>query len=33
MTFYSDPQLRTIDFDITLTAVEKVTLETSSVMI
>jgi hypothetical protein len=25
MTFYSDPQLRTIDFDITLTAVEKVT--------
>jgi len=24
MTFYSDPRLRTIDFDITLTAVEKV---------
>jgi hypothetical protein len=25
MTFYSDPQLRTIDFDITLTAAEDVT--------
>ncbi len=25
MTFYADPSLRTVDFDITLTAVEKVT--------